>query len=102
VSQSGSLPSTTVGGSLAGALLIAIAVIICLLRRRKSHRLDTAVMTQPTSTDIEKLDDKGTGGSEIPAGGRIDGDTEGRPDLGGRLRYPDESIMTGGRIRTFQ
>ena len=85
-----------IGGVLGTAFLLSLAVIVFLLKRKKSNvgdiASDSANIAEPKVHD-------GTG-EDMDIGGRLQG--IGEPvdgtEVGGRLRYPDDSIVTGGRL----
>jgi hypothetical protein len=86
-----------VGGVLGTAFLISLAVIVFLLKRKKSTVGDIA---SESANIAEPKDHDGTG-EDTNIGGRLQGILEpadGNTEVGGRLRYPNDSIITGGRL----
>jgi hypothetical protein len=85
-----------IGGVIGTAFLISLAIIVFLLKRKKSNVGDIA---SESASITEPKDHDGTG-EDADIGGRLQGIGEPADDteVGGRLRYPNDSIVTGGRL----
>jgi hypothetical protein len=77
-------------------LLISLAVIVFLLNRRRTVGEAPAISNVPETTMEGAFAEKTeTGGCLEELGNTPTADLL---DLGGRLQYPDDNVLTGGRL----
>ena len=91
-----------VGGILGVFLLLCIVVIIFLIRRRKLVRELPKSTDGPDVAEPKEQETAAIGEMETVAAPQ---EVNGRPlvyterDYGGRLRYPNDTVDVGGRLR---
>lgn len=91
-----------VSGVFGGALFISLAIIVymCNQRRRAISNDASAATIIYEPTEQQTADEKTVTSNPLPTLRTETGEEE--MILGGRLRYPDESITDGGRLNSVE